>query len=236
GDLAPAELAEVLTVLGGSAQDVVVHVGHVLAVHDLMPAPAQEADQRVEGDIGERMAKVRAVVRGDAADVHGHPWPERERRRSVGQAVQDDGLEALLALYRQHVTSRSRSPPRPRMVQLPRWRADGGSNGRLAPLIRSRWDAGPWLVPRRRADGGSNGRLGTLRPCRIPGQLAGSGPRRRLRHPRSRLSGSACWTARARRPRPAARWWSAPAGSRASAAQARSGCPEAAAWCSTATA
>src|SRR4029450_3942250 len=56
----------------------------------------------------------------------------------------------LLALYRQHVTSRSRSPPRPRMVQLPRWRADGASNGRLAPLIRSRirsrWDAGPWLV------------------------------------------------------------------------------------------
>src|SRR5206468_9387901 len=101
--------------------------------------------------------EVGAVVGGDAADVQGHPRPERERRAAVGPTGQDDGLEPLLALCRQHATSRPWSGPfRPGWYNRPAGRPAEAAGGSLARRRAGRGHAG-WYAARHAAFGRRRG-------------------------------------------------------------------------------
>ena len=58
--------------LGGAADDLVVHVGHILHEGDIEAAPAEVTANHIEGDERARVADVDAVVHRGPADVHGH--------------------------------------------------------------------------------------------------------------------------------------------------------------------
>ena len=57
--------------LGSAADDLIVHVGHVLHEGDIEAAPDEVAADHVEGDERARVADVDAVVHRRPADVHG---------------------------------------------------------------------------------------------------------------------------------------------------------------------
>ena len=78
GHVAVAERQVVLAELAGTAQHVVVDIGQVLHVDDVMAQVLQVPMQDVEADIGEGMAEVAGVVRGDAAYVQAD-WTAAER-------------------------------------------------------------------------------------------------------------------------------------------------------------
>ena len=84
-DVAGAEDRRILAALARAPDDLVVDVGPVPHVGDLEPAPAQEADRRVEGDEEAGVADVRQIVDRDAADVD--PDPAGRRRGELLFAI-----------------------------------------------------------------------------------------------------------------------------------------------------
>jgi hypothetical protein len=69
------------------SQDVVVDVGHILHVGHLMAQVLQVTDENVEAGIGECVAQVGRIVRGDAADVDANVAVFRLERLLSGRST-----------------------------------------------------------------------------------------------------------------------------------------------------
>ena len=80
---------------------VVVDVGDVLDVTHVVRVELQPSAQRVEGNGDQRVAQVAHVVRGDAADVHGHlsVVDGLEGLHAAGQAVVE--VQVVVAVWLQ---------------------------------------------------------------------------------------------------------------------------------------